>query len=144
MKVLFSLIVAGLLTASAFAQTPATPADATALTNSVLKAMGEEDGAAVTTLTTDDFTITGFTGQQADRDLLVQGLNGGFLVFETATASGVQARTYNADAAAVTGTWTVKGNLQGKEFKGDAAFSATCVKVAGAWKMASFQMTLVQ
>ncbi len=143
MKNLFVLCVVLLLTTTAFAQTAA-PADPTALTNAVLKAMGDEDGGAVTTLTTDDFVIIGFTGQVAERDLLVQGLNGGFLVFDTATASGIQARTYNSDAAAVTGTWTVKGNLQGKDFKGDVTFSATCVKVAGVWKMATFQMTLVQ
>ncbi len=140
MKTLFILFAALVFTTAVFAQAPADP---TALTNAVLKAMGDEDGTAFTNLTTDDFTLIGFTGQVAERDLMVQALNGGYLVFDTATASGVTAKTYNADAAVASGTWTVKGNLQGKEFKGDIIFSAICVKMGTTWKMANFQMTLV-
>ncbi len=140
------LLLCGWLTASvAFAQMPAAPAAPTsepqALATAFFKALEAEDVPALTSITTDDFAIVNYDGQVADRDLLGQGLGGGFLVVETATTSNLRTRTYNNDTAIVTGESAFKGSLQGTNFKTTASFTVTCVKGATGWKIASAQLS---
>ncbi len=140
----FLLFAASLLvTAGAFAQTPAADPmqDPSALTSALFKALEAEDGAAAAKLITDDFTITSFDGQSADKDLLGQALGGGFLVIDKATATNLQTRTYNADAAVVTGSSSFKGNLQGQAFDQAVVFTVVCIKQGAGWKAAILQFT---
>ena len=137
------LFLCGLLTASvAFAQTPAPAApEPQALATTFFKALEAEDVATLANITTDDFAIVNFDGQVADRDLLGQGLVGGFLVIETASATNLRTRTYNTDMAIVTGDSSFKGSLQGGNFKATVSFTVTCVKVATGWKIAGAQLS---
>ncbi|TAF94693.1 MAG: nuclear transport factor 2 family protein [Runella slithyformis] len=139
-KILFLAIL--LVNTALFAQTDpsATPTDCT---NAFFKGMLDENGTIIEKVITDDFTIISYDGMMADKDLVLQGVNGGFVVIETATVEDLRVRTYG-DAAVVTGTWKAKGAIQGNTLSSQIVFSAMCVKVAGNWKMANMQFTAAQ
>ncbi|MEZ0612134.1 nuclear transport factor 2 family protein [Fibrella sp. WM1] len=139
MKKMLFLVGTLLTTAGAFAQT--TAAEPAGLATAFCKAIEAEDAAALTAITTDDFTITSFDGQTADRDLLSQALSGAYLVTETMPANNIRSRTYNGNTAIVTGDSKFKGALQGTNFNANVVFIATCVKVGNNWKIASFQLS---
>jgi ketosteroid isomerase-like protein len=139
MKKVLLLAATLLTTTGLLAQTA--PTDPTGLATAFMKAMEAEDASAIAAITTDDFAIISFDGQAADRDLLGQGLSGGFLVIETAPANNLRSRTYNADAAIVTGDTKFKGSLQGTNFNINAVFTVTCVKMNNGWKIASVQLS---
>ncbi|MBO0931017.1 nuclear transport factor 2 family protein [Fibrella aquatilis] len=142
MKKTLFLLSTLLTTTLAVAQTAAPAAnEPTGLATAFMKAMETEDGAAIAAITTDDFAIVSFDGQVADRDLLGQGLSGGFLVIETAPANNLRSRTYNSDLAIVTGDSKFKGSLQGTNFNTNVVFTATCVKTGSGWKIASVQFS---
>lgn len=131
-----------LTAAGAFAQTAAPATNEPAgLATAIMKALEAEDASALAAITTDDFTIVSFDGQTADRDLLSQGLSGGFLVVETAPANNVRSRQYNGDTAIVTGDSKFKGSLQGTNFNANIVFVATCVKMNNGWKVANLQLS---
>lgn len=138
----FLFLTTLLFSTALFAQTDpsATPTDCT---NAFFKGMLDENGTIIEKTTTDDFTIINYDGMLADKDLVLQGVNGGFVVIETATVENLRVRTYG-DAAVVTGTWKAKGAIQGNNLSNQIMFSAMCVKVAGNWKMASMQFTAAQ
>lgn len=145
MKKTIFLLATLLVTSIGFAQTTA-PASTTtqepqALASAFFKAMEDEDGTAITKITTDDFVLVSFNGQTADRDLLGQALGGGYLTLEKAPATNLRSRTYNGDTAIVTGDSTFKGNLQGTNFTSDVVFTVMCVKTATGWKIASAQLS---
>ncbi len=130
-------------TSLAMAQTAApvaAPGEPTALAQAFFKAMEAEDGAAIAAITTDDFAIVSFDGQVADRDLLGQGLSGGFLNLETATATNLRTRTYGTTAL-VLGDSKFKGSLQGTNFNTNVVFTITCVKNGDKWKIAAAQLS---
>jgi ketosteroid isomerase-like protein len=128
-------------TSGAIAQTAApAPGEPTALAQAFFKAMEAEDGAAIAAITTDDFAIVSFDGQVADRDLLGQGLSGGFLNLETATATNLRTRTYGTTAL-VLGDSKFKGSLQGTNFNTNVVFTITCVKNGDKWKIAAAQLS---
>ena len=102
--------------------------------------MEAEDGAAIAAITTDDFTIMSFDGQVADRDLLGQGLSGGFLNLETATATNLRTRNYGTTTL-VLGDSKFKGSLQGTNFNTNVVFTITCVKNGDKWKIAAAQLS---
>lgn len=142
MKRVLALVTALLLTTAGFAQQATDPAqDPSALGNAFFKAMLNEDGGTIGKLITSDFIITSFDGQMVDGDLLQQGLNGGYAVFETGVVSDASTRQYNADSAVMTGTWKVKGTIQSNPLDANAAFSVVCVKQGGLWKVAHVQFT---
>lgn len=140
MKKMLFLIGVLVTTANAFAQTAA-PGDPAGVATAFCKAIENEDASAVAALTTDDFTITSFDGQTADRDLLSQALSGGFLVTETMPANNVRSRMYNGNTAIVMGDSKFKGALQGTSFNTNVVFTATCVKMPTGWKIASMQLS---
>ncbi|WP_027303100.1 nuclear transport factor 2 family protein [Rudanella lutea] len=146
MKRLLVLAVLGLFSLTTYAQSaPADPAqDPSALTGAFFKAMQDEDSNKMQSITTDDFSIVNFDGNTADRDLLVQALSGGHLTVETATPSGMRARSYNNDAAVVTGTTKFKGSLQGQALQSDVLFTAVCVKQGNGWKVANVQFSPIR
>lgn len=146
MKVLFVFVAALLFTTTMFAQQTATtttdPAqDPTALGNAFFKAMLDEDGTSMGKLLAPDFSIVGFDGQSADGDLLMQGVSGGYVVVETGVISDARTRQYNSDAAVMTGTWKVKGNIQGQPLDTSAAFSVVSAKQGSGWKIVNVQLT---
>lgn len=145
MKRVLTFLTALLLTTAAVAQTtPATTdptQDPTALGNAFFKAMLDEDGNAMGKLLADNFTIISFDGQTVDKDLLLQGVNGGYLIVETGTVSGATTRQYNNDAAVMTGNWKAKGSVQGQAFSNDVAFSLVSAKQGNGWKIVNVQLT---
>lgn len=147
MKVLFPFVAALLLTTAAFAQQAATTTatdptqDPTALSNAFFKAMLDEDGNAMGKLIASDFTIISFDGQSVDGDLLMQGVGGGYVVIETGVISDARTRQYNTDSAVTTGTWKVKGSIQGQPLNANAAFSVVSAKQGSGWKIVNVQFT---
>ncbi len=130
-----------LVTSVAFAQTAPTAQEPQALATAFFRALENEDAAAINGITTDDFAIINFDGQTADRDLLGQGLSGGFLILETAPANNLRSRIYNGNMAIVTGESAFKGSLQGNNFNNKTLFTVTCVKMGTNWKIASAQLS---
>lgn len=145
MKLSISFVAALLLTTSVFAQQATTttdPAqDPTALGNAFFKAMLDEDGTSMGKLIAPDFTITSFDGQSVDGDLLVQGVSGGYVAIETGVVSDARTRQYNTDSAVMTGTWKVKGTVQGQPLDANAAFSVVSTKQGSGWKIVNVQFT---
>ena len=139
----FLVLFAFLFSTVAFAQTDpsSTPTDCT---NAFFKGMLDEDATTIGKITTDDFAITSYDGMQADKDLMMQGVSGGFVMIETATVSGLRVRSYNDNAAIVTGMWKAKGAIQGTNFDNEIAFGAMCVKIAGNWRVANVQFTAMR
>ena len=146
MKSLISFVAALLLTTAAFAQQTATTVtdptqDPTALGNAFFKAMLDEDGNSMGKLLADDFSITSFDGQAVDGDMLMQGVGGGYVTIETGVVSGARTRQYNTDSAVMTGTWKVKGAIQGQPLDANAAFSVISTKQGSGWKIVNVQFT---
>ena len=144
MKILFSVIAALLLTTATFAQqaTATDPTqDPTALGNAFFKAMLDEDGAGIGKLLASDFSLTSFDGQSVDGDLLMQGVGGGYVVIETGVVSDARTRQYNSDSAVMTGTWKVKGNIQGQPLDANSAFTVVSTKQGSGWKIVNVQFT---
>lgn len=141
-RVFFAAAILFITTTGAFAQTAAPAANEPAgLATAMMKALEAEDASALSSLTTDDFTIVSYDGQTADRDLLSQALSGGFLVVETAPANNVRSRQYNGNTAIVTGDSKFKGSLQGTNFNSNVVFVVTCVKMNNGWKIANLQLS---
>jgi Domain of unknown function (DUF4440) len=133
-----------LLSSLAFGQSADPTATPTDCTNSFFKAMLDEDAGLMSKVLAADFTITSFDGQLVDADLLGQAVNGGFVIIETGTTSRLRTRTYNDNAAIVTGNWRFKGAIQGNNLDTEITFGAVCVKIAGAWKMVNMQFTPIK
>lgn len=147
MNVLFSFVAALLLTIGAFAQQAATTTatdptqDPTALGNAFFKAMLDEDGNSMGKLLASDFSLVSFDGQSVDSDLLMQAIGGGYAIFETGVVSDARTRQYNTDSAVMTGTWKVKGTIQGQPLDANAAFSVVSTKQGSGWKIVNVQFT---
>ena len=137
-KILF--IAAILCNTLAFAQADPT-ASPTDCTNAFFKGMLDEDAAPIEKVTAADFLIISFDGTIAEKDLVLQGVGGGFVLIETGVVSGLRVRTYGDNAAVVTGSWKAKGAIQGNNFDNEIIFGTTCIKTAGSWKMVSMQFT---
>jgi hypothetical protein len=138
------LILALFISYSSFGQNTDPTTNPTDCTNAFFKAMLDEDASLMSKILTNDFTITNFDGQLVDADLLGQVLNGGFLIVETGSTSAIRVRTYNDNAAIVTGNWRFKGAIQGNNLDTEITFGAFCVKIAGVWKVANMQFTPVK
>ena len=146
MKSLISFVAALLLTTAAFAQQTATTVtdptqDPTALGNAFFKAMLDEDGNSMGKLLAGDFSITSFDGQSVDGDLLMQGVGGGYVVIDTGVVSDARTRQYNTDSAVMTGTWKVKGAIQGQPLDANSAFSVVSTRQGSGWKIVNVQFT---
>lgn len=142
MKVILSILSALLLTTATFAQTTTDPTqDPAALSSAFFKAMLDEDSGTLGKLIASDFSITSFDGQVVDGDLLQQGVGGGFVIFETGVVSDARTRQYNNDAAVTTGTWKVKGSIQGQGLDATSAFTVVSAKQGGSWKIVNVQFT---
>ncbi len=133
-----------LLTTAAFAQQTTDPSQSpTALGDAFFKAILNEDGSTMGKLLADDCSITSFDGQTVDGNLLVQGMDGGVVVFDTGVVSDARTRQYNGSAAVMTGTWKVKGTIQGQALDATAYFSVVSAKTGATWKIVNIQFTPV-
>lgn len=142
MKLVFSFIAPLLFATAAFAQQPADPTqDPTALSNAFFKAMLDEDATAVGKVIASDFSIISFDGQSVDGNLLIQGVSGGVVLIETGVVSNARTRQYNADSAVTTGTWKVKGTIQGQPLDVSSTFSVVSTKQGTGWKIVNVQFT---
>ncbi len=145
MKLVVSFAAALLLTTTAFAQQPTDPAqEPTALSTAFFKAMLDEDATSIGKLVASDFNIVGFDGQSVDADQLMQGVSGGVVIIETGTVSDARTRQYNTNAAVTTGTWKVKGSVQGQSVDASSAFSLVSAKQGSGWKIVNVQFTPVR
>ncbi len=151
MKKVLVFIAAMLVTVAVQAQTTA-PAMATsatadptqdpkAVTMAFFKVLKDADSGMLTKIAADDFAIISSDGQQADRDLLVQAISGGYLTVQETPINISRMSVYNGDAAVVAGSMRFKGDLQGQKFDMAVVFSATCIKQGAGWKIAGMQLT---
>jgi ketosteroid isomerase-like protein len=129
-----------LLNLAVFANEPTPPLDATDCTESFFQAMLDEDAAAIRRLITFDFLLIGPDGRILDGGTFSESVASGSVVIENGRLSGTATRTYG-DAGVVTGFWNARGTVQGFQFDNELAFSATCVRQGGSWKVASIQLT---
>jgi ketosteroid isomerase-like protein len=144
MKKVLVFTVAMLLTLAVQAQTVATTdptQDPKAVTMAFFKVLKDADSGTLVKIATDDFVIISSDGQQAERDLLVQGLSGGFLTVQESPINVTRTSVYNSDASIVSGSTRFKGDLQGQKFDTAIIFSATCIKQGAGWKIAGMQIT---
>lgn len=142
MKLFITFVAALLFSTATFAQQTTDPSqDPTALGNAFFKAMLDEDGTTMGKLLASNFSIISFDGQAVDGDMLVQGVGGGYVVIETGVVSNAQTRQYNNDSAVMTGTWKVKGNIQGQPLESNASFSLVSAKQGNGWKVVNVQFT---
>lgn len=137
-------IVALLLNTATFAQQADVNQDPTTLGNAFFKALLDEDGATLGKLVASDFSLTSFDGNSVESDMLVQGVNGGYVVVDAAIVSDTRIRQYNNDAAVMTGTWKAKGNVQGQSFDNTVTFSVVSAKQNGSWKIVNIQFTPIR
>lgn len=148
MKSLISFATALLLTTAAFAQQITTVTDPTqdptAIGNAFFKAMLDEDGTSMGKLLASDFSITSFDGQAVDGGMLMQGVSGGYVTIATGVVSDARTRQYNTDSAVMTGTWKVKGAVQGQPLDANASFSVVSAKQGSGWKIVNVQFTPVK
>lgn len=145
MKFLLSLAVVFLLTTASFAQqTTVSTQDATAAGNAFFKSLLDEDGMALGKLVTPDFSLLSYDGNTVDGDLLLQAVNGGYIVIYTASVTDTRTRQYNNDATVMTGNWKAKGSVQGQAFDNNVGFSVVCVKQGDTWKIANVQFTPIR
>ncbi|WP_420151282.1 nuclear transport factor 2 family protein [Spirosoma sp.] len=144
MKYLFTLLIALLLTTTAFAQQSVDPTqDPTALGIAFFKSLLDEDSTTLGKLITNDFSFVRADGETIDGDALTQEMGDEFVV-GTAAVSDIETRQYNSDAAVMTGIWKANGSLQGQAFDTTVAFSVVSVKVTGSWKIVNVQFTAAQ
>lgn len=144
MKKIWMLAIAGLLSTGLFAQTTDPTQNPTDCSNAFFTAMLNEDATAVGKVTTDDFSLVNYDGQVVDKDLLIQAVGGGYVVIETSAVSAGRTRTYNDNAAIISGSWKSKGAVQGQNFDAESYFTVMCVKQNGGWKVASVQLTSIR
>ncbi|WP_221389607.1 nuclear transport factor 2 family protein [Dyadobacter sp. NIV53] len=86
------------------------PADAMDCSNIFFKALLEEDHAILESLLSNDFSISGFQGQEVDRNFILQSVTRGYLRIDSGMLSGSRARNYG-DVGVITGTWSARGQL---------------------------------
>ncbi|GAA4445875.1 hypothetical protein GCM10023091_38040 [Ravibacter arvi] len=121
-----------------FAQSP--PVDATSAGREFLQALADENTASLRSLMGNDFILLSFDGQSVDANTLLEAVGSGYLVIDSGNSQGNYTRLFQ-DTGIVTGTWTVKGALQGQSFNNRLTYSLVMVKQGGAWKVVSVQFT---
>lgn len=143
MKQLLTLLLLTIAT-TAFAQNAAPqPVDGTDCSNLFFKALLDEDANAVTSLISNDFTVTNFNGQTIDARALQQAVTQGYIIVDSSMLTGTRTRTYG-DVAVVQGIWNVSARIQNNGFNGNVAYTSVCVRSGGIWKVATVQLTPAQ
>lgn len=143
MKQLLTIFLLTIATA-AFAQDNAPqPVDGTDCSNLLFKALLDEDANVITSLITNDFTVTNFNGQTIDGRALQQAITQGYIIVDSGMLTGTRTRTYG-DVAVVQGLWNVSARIQNNGFNGNVAYTSVCVRSGGSWKVATVQLTPAQ
>ena len=133
------LMVVGCLVNSN-AQNTAISTDAVGIVNAFISSIADKKSSDLQRLVTHDFNIVSWDGQTVDTQLLTQGLQEGVINLQNSATFAVRSRSYG-DASIVTGTWRIKGDIQGTQFDNNILFTGVVVKQGGIAKIASFQMT---
>ncbi|SDG04297.1 protein of unknown function [Dyadobacter soli] len=143
MKQLLTILLLTIAT-TAFAQnTTPQPTDGTDCSNLFFKALLDEDANAVTSLISNDFTVTNFNGSTIDGRALQQAISQGYIVVDSGMLTGTRTRTYG-DVAVVQGIWNVSARIQNNGFNGNVAYTSVCVRSGGSWKVTTVQLTPTQ
>lgn len=99
------------------------------------------DVAALDRLVADDFVIVDvFSGSQAGKKELVDGLRSGVLRFTSIEPEGAKARRY-ADAAVVVGATRMRGTFGGNAFAVHSRYTHVFVAGGDGWRLVSAQGT---
>ena len=81
----------------------------------------------------DDYMFTGPDGTISTKAQTIASLKSGEQVYTSAVSDEMKVRVYG-DAAVVTGRWTSKEMLKGKDMSGQYRWTDTWVKLAGRWR----------
>lgn len=141
----FRLLILLLLTsAAASAQSSFNPPrDGSECANFFFKALLEEDTEVLNNILSDDFSIISFDGQQADKNMLSQGLSQGYITIDTGMLSGMRTRDYG-DINVITGIWNVRGKMENNSFQNELSYMVIAAKKGGIWKITAAQLTPVR
>ena len=126
------------ITNAAISQTA--PADAASAGAEFLKALEEENAPALRSLIGNDFILLSFDGQPVDSSTLLEAVSTGYLVIDSGSTSSNYTRHFQ-DTAITTGSWHIKGNLEGQSFDNRLVYTLVIVKQGGTWKIVSVQLT---
>jgi ketosteroid isomerase-like protein len=144
MALIVSLIVLVAVNVLPAADEPAgkeqTSAQIEKLERSLAKAVTKQDTSTIDGALADDYTITGPTGHCVSKDDYMSALKDGTLKITSLELSNLNVRVYG-DAAVITGTMSVNGEMSGNDIGGDYAFTNTFVKTGGKWKEVASQVT---
>lgn len=141
-KISFLLaIVAMLFSSTAFRFGPDT--DIIEANKALFKAMGDEDGNALESITDTEFTFIGADGAGFDRETVLMGIRGGYATFDTSELESAAVKMMG-DAAYVTGTWKSKGQIQGAAFDYRATYTTIFIKRGTGWKLSLVQFTPIK
>ena len=119
------------------------PIDATECSNVFFKALLEEDSNSLSSLLSNDFSVTSFDGQNIDSNFIINSVTQGYLKIESGMLSGTNTRDYG-NVGVITGNWNVNGHLQNNNFQNNIAYMVVCVKSGGSWKVSAVQFTPVR
>ncbi|WP_353722666.1 nuclear transport factor 2 family protein [Dyadobacter sp. 676] len=119
------------------------PVDGTDCSKLFFKALLEEDANAITSLISNDFTVTNFNGQTIEARALQQAVTQGYIIVDSGMLTSTRTRTYG-DVAVVQGLWNVSARIQNNSFNGDVAYTTVCVRAGGKWRVTTVQLTPAQ
>lgn len=119
------------------------PIDGTDCSNLFFQALLDENATAVSSLISNDFTVTNYNGQTIDGRALQQAIGQGYIVVDSGMLTGTRTRTYG-DVAVVQGFWNVSARIQNNGFNGNVAYTSVCVRSGGKWKITTVQLTPAQ
>jgi ketosteroid isomerase-like protein len=100
------------------------------------------DTAVLDRETSDEYILTGITGQVSDKAQMLAGFKSGTNKLTVDDLSDMKVHVYG-DAAVVTGKMDVKGVMGGKDVTGQARFTRVYVKKAGHWQSVALQQTRI-
>ena len=92
----------------------------------------KRDVVALGHLLSDDYSFTDHEGVMSTKAQILDMLKSGEDVVTSAVSTDMKVRVYG-DAAIVTGRYTAKEQLKGKDISGTSAFTDTWVKRLGGW-----------
>ena len=142
-KIIYILLLTFSAIAAHSQSTFTQPMDAMDCSNIFFKALLEEDYHTLESLLSGDFSISGFQGQEVDRNFILQAVTQGYLRIDSGMLSGTRLRNYD-DVGVITGTWSARGQLQNNSFQNDLTYMVVCVKAGGNWKVSAVQFTPVR
>lgn len=144
MKKLFFMLAISGLTVMFSAFVSVNEADVTTVNKAFFRAMGDEDGKSIEALMDTDYNLVFPDGNGYDGSTVVMGISGGYATFDISDVESATIKMLGADGAIATGTWKVKGQVQGATVEYRAVYTNVFVKKGGAWKLTHTQLTAIK